>query len=246
MSKYFDKIVYVLVIVLCCYFGYQTRVVSVKAQQEYINNFENSLKVEKEKGKPFSLALQPIGVLYVPDIKLTLAVFNNAGESAISKGAGLIQGTGTLKNESDNSVVTSHNGDPSSDLFINLPKLKVGNKFYMKLKDGKTYEYEVIDTKEVSPVEEHKQFLKPKEGESYVTLRTCTPVGINDKRFLATGKLLGEANIVPQSTGFMLSIFEWGLLIIGLSTVVLLINSFRVDYRKKKRGVVADAKADNS
>lgn len=245
MKKHFDKIIYVLVFVLCCYFGYQTRVVAVQAQQKYIEEFENSLKVAKEEGKPFSLALQPVGVLYIPDIKLTLAVFNNAGEAAISNGAGLIQGTGTLKNEKDNSVVTSHNGDPSRDLFINLPKIKVGNKFYMKLKDGKTYEYEVIDTREVSPVEEHKQFLKPEKGDTYVTLRTCTPIGINDKRFLATGKLIGEANLVPQSSGIMLSLFEWGLLAIGLSSVVLLVNSIRVDYRRK-RGVVADAKEISS
>lgn len=244
--KHFDKIIYVIVIVLCCYFGYQTKVTSVKTQEKYIEEFEKNLTVTKEGGKSFSLALQPVGVLYVPDINLSLAVFNNSSESAISNGAGLIQGTGTLKNEKDNSVITAHNGDPSKDLFINLTKLKVGNKFYMKLKDGKTYEYEVFDTREVSPVEEYKQFLKPENGDTYVTLRTCTPIGINDKRFLATGKLIGEASIVPQGKGMMISLFEWGLIVIALGSGILLVLSIRNDIKKKKKGVVADAKADSS
>ena len=238
MFKHFDKIIYVMVIVLCCYFGYQTRVASVVAQEKYIEEFEKNLNVAKEGGKPFSLSLQPVGVLYVPDINLSLAVFNNASEAAISNGAGLIQGTGTLKNEKDNSVITAHNGDPSKDLFINLTKLRVGNKFYMKLKDGKTYEYEVIDTREVSPVEENKQFLKPENGDTYVTLRTCTPIGINDKRFLATGKLIGEASIVPQGKGLMISLFEWGLILIALSSGILLVLSIRNDYKKKKEGCI--------
>ena len=140
MSKHLDKIIYILVLLVCCYFGYQTRIASVVAQNNYISEFEKNLEIEKEEGKPFSVSLKTIGVLYVPDIKLTLAVFNNAGEAAISHGCGLIQGTGTLENNHDNSVVTSHNGDPSSDLFINLPKIKVGNKFYIKMKDGKIYE----------------------------------------------------------------------------------------------------------
>lgn len=56
------------------------------------------MTVTKEGGKSFSLALQPVGVLYVPDINLSLAVFNNSSESAISNGAGLIQGNNLLQN----------------------------------------------------------------------------------------------------------------------------------------------------
>lgn len=56
------------------------------------------MTVTKEGGKSFSLALQPVGVLYVPDINLSLAVFNNASEAAISNGAGLIQGNNLLQN----------------------------------------------------------------------------------------------------------------------------------------------------
>lgn len=88
MSKHFDKLMYVLIILACCYFGYQTRVAGVALQQQYVQEFENNLTVAKEDDKPFSLALQPVGVLYVPDVKLTIAVFNNASESAISNGAG--------------------------------------------------------------------------------------------------------------------------------------------------------------
>lgn len=83
---------------LCCYFGYQTKVTSVKTQEKYIEEFEKNLTVTKEGGKSFSLALQPVGVLHVPDINLSLAVFNNSSESAISNGAGLIQGNNLLQN----------------------------------------------------------------------------------------------------------------------------------------------------
>lgn len=230
MRKHFDKIVYVIVIAICCYFGYKTKIANVAEQKELIEQFEKQLSLPEKGNKPFSVSLRTIGVLYVPKIHLSIPIFDNAGEAAISTGCGLIQGTGTLQNNYDNSVVTSHNGDPSSDLFINVPKLVKGDKFYTKLKDGKTYEYEIIDTREVSPVDELKEFLKP-EDNSYITLRTCTPIGINSKRFLATGKLVGEAS-APTITGSTLSLFDYGLIVIALVSGALLVLSIRRDRKQ--------------
>lgn len=232
MRKWIDKVIYIAVIILCGYFGYTTKVVNVAEQKQIIQQFESNLQ-EPEKGdQPFSVSLRTIGVLYVPKIHLSIPIFDNAGEAAISSGSGLIKGTGTLQNQIENSVITSHNGDPSRDLFINVPKLSVGDRFYVKLKDGKTYQYEIIDTREVSPVGEHEQLLKP-EFDSYVTLRTCTPIGINSHRFHATGKLLGEAT-QPEIKGFTLSIFDYGLMVIGSFSFLLLISSFYQDKKSNR------------
>ena len=120
--KHIDKLVYIVVILVCGYFAYQTRYVNTHIQENTIKQFEAQFDVEREK-KPFSLQdsnQTVIGVLYVPSIHLKTSIFDNAEEYAISNGAGLIRGTGTLKNEIDNSVITAHNGDPSKDKSIIL------------------------------------------------------------------------------------------------------------------------------
>lgn len=230
IKKNLSKIIYLVVILLCGYFFYHSKITEVKNQQKYIEEFEKN-EVSKAKDKPFSLALRPIGILYVPEINLIISVFDNASENSISKGAGLIRGTGTLKNEHDNSVLTSHNGDSGKDLFINVPKLKVNNKFYLKLIDKKIYEYNIINTVEVSPLDEEKNFLKPKDNETYVTLRTCTPIGINDKRFLATGNLIGEVDSIPKGK-FTLSLYEKSLIFISLISILLIILNIRKDLKQ--------------
>lgn len=225
--KHIDKLIYIVVILFCGYFSYQTRYVNVHIQENTIKQFEAQFDVEREK-KPFSLqdANQTvIGVLYVPSIHLKTSIFDNAEEYAISNGAGLIRGTGTLQNEIDNSVITAHNGDPSKDLFINIPKLKKNDEFFLKLTDGKIYKYRVFDIREVSPVGELEQLIEPTD-KSIVTLRTCTPIGINNKRFLAAGEFVSQVETEPSTSGITISLFEYGLIFISLISIILLIKSF--------------------
>ena len=88
-----------------------------------------------------------------------------------------------------------------------------------------------INTVEVSPLDEEKNFLKPKDNETYVTLRTCTPIGINDKRFLATGNLIGEVDSIPKGK-FTLSLYEKSLIFISLISILLIILDIRKDLKQ--------------
>mgnify|MGYP003584572967 FL=1 len=68
--KHIDRLVYIVVILVCGYFAYQTRYVNVHIQENTIKQFEAQFDVEREK-KPFSLQdsnQTVIGVLYIPSI----------------------------------------------------------------------------------------------------------------------------------------------------------------------------------
>lgn len=241
MRKHLDKIIFLTVISIYLYTIFEMRVTERNRQNELISKFESNFEIQEDKneGDVFSVKkalLETIGVLYVPDIDLKMAVFSNAGEAALNEGAGLIVGTGNLiPYENSNSVITSHNGDSLKDLFINVPKLKAGDHFYIKNRDSKIYKYEVFDTRDVSPINEFEKILQPKADESYVTLRTCTPIGINSHRFLATGKLIEEVETIPNSS-FTLSLFEIGLIAIAtIALILLLISIIKKDDQKENK-----------
>lgn len=242
LNKVLPRLIFLIVISIALFLFYQTRVTARQEQTKLITEFEeslnlkNNLEIKGTKNKSFSVKkslMGTIGVLYAPDIDLQIAVFNNSGQTAISEGAGLIPGTGNLNPEDrENSIITSHNGDTFKDLFMNVPRLKVGQNFYLKLKNNKIYKYEIINTQEPHANEEDKYFLTPNENENYVTLRTCTPIGVNTHRFLATGKLIEEVETIDTEPVFTLSLYEIGLLSISGIATILLLTTFKKDRRK--------------
>lgn len=231
----FSRILYIIVIIACVYFLYNTKVKSKIESSKEIEKFEQNLEIKDNKDKSVvdlsELDLNMVGVLYVPKIDLTIPVYDSTSEEALSKGVGIIEGTGDLLSENTNTVLTSHNGDSKRELFINLDKLKVGDTFYTKNEKNVISKYEVDSIKTVLPTEEENYWIK--DGNTRVTLRTCTPAGINSHRLLVSGiNVEYNSNIIPKGK-LTLSNFELSLVVIGSLSIILLLLSF-IRHRDKK------------
>ena len=70
-------------------------------------------------------------------------------------------------------------------VFLRLGELNNGDQINLK-KDGKNYNYQVSDKKEIWPSEVEK-YLKSK-NENILVLQTCTPIGTSLKRLLIFAK----------------------------------------------------------
>lgn len=212
----------IVMILVCSYFVYKIRVIDKGKQNEEILNFENLFDLDEKSNVSESL-LNMEGVLYIPSIDVKLPIYTGTEEAALVNGVGIIEGSGNINSINENPVLTAHNGLNGSTLLMNLDKMKVGNEFYTKNKEEKIRKYKVFDIKVVEPENEFKEFLKPKNKESLITLRTCTPTFINSHRLLVTGKEVDfNDNIIPESTS-VLSIYEKALIIIGVLSFIALI-----------------------
>lgn len=208
--KLFLILAYILIILALLTSGfnlYSILVETKQAQENSIDAFEASLLTDSfETTEPNSVALSLLdmeGVLYVPSIGLKIPIYKGTSEEAISEGAGLIEGTGDLKGSlGQNPIVTSHNGASFKDLFVNLPKVLEGDNFYVKNKEGEVFEYEVFQATDYLAAEEVQYIKEAKSEESFMTLRTCTPFGINSHRRHTVGRLLGEIKEgdIPEMT----------------------------------------------
>ena len=123
-----------------------------------------------------------IGTVHYPRLDIGLPVYHGTADEVISKGAGHMYGTSLpIGGPSTRSVITAHSGLPHSKLFTNLPKAKVGDTFWISVL-GEDHHYRVMETETVEPGD--TESLKIVENEDWVTLFTCTPIGVNSHRFM--------------------------------------------------------------
>jgi LPXTG-site transpeptidase (sortase) family protein len=78
--------------------------------------------------------------------------------------------------------------DPAA-AFSRLSKIRYGDEIEVNI-DGKTYKYKFIKGKTVEAND--LSILEGQRGQKYLTLFTCYPNGNNDKRFVATARLIEE------------------------------------------------------
>ena len=226
--------IYLMVLGFALFTLYSIRVIEISKQDAFVESFENSISfagaegTEKSTGA-FSVEksqLNMVGVLYVPKIDLRIAIFEGGSETVLSEGSGLIMGDLV---DGNHSIVTSHNGDSVKDLFANIPKLENGDNFYIQNTSGVINEYQVMDTREVTPDRELDKIYYPNQGDPMVVaLRTCTPIGINSHRFLASGEFVGtiEKEDIPEGN-FTLSLYEIMLISVSILAIIFIINWFR-------------------
>ncbi len=82
---------------------------------------------------------------------------------------------------STHSVLTSHSGLPSAKLFTTLLGAEIGDVFWISVL-GEDHYYRVEATETVLATDTVD--LEILEGEDWVTLFTCAPIGINSHRFM--------------------------------------------------------------
>lgn len=123
-----------------------------------------------------------IGVVTYPSLGISLPVYHGTSDRVIRKGVGHMFGTSLpVGGPSTHSLLTAHSGLPHAKLFTLLPDAKVGDQFRISVL-GEEHYYEVRSTQTVLP--DGVDFLEITEGEDWVTLFTCVPIGVNSHRFL--------------------------------------------------------------
>ncbi len=99
---------------------------------------------------------------------------------ALAKGFAPIGASGTV-------YLFAHSSLPPWEMtrlntaFLRLRELKLGDSIKL-FKNGKEYDYKVVDKKEVNPNE--TRFLYNQDGKDQLILQTCTPLGTDWRRLL--------------------------------------------------------------
>ena len=126
-----------------------------------------------------------LGYITIPKIDLNLPIYEGTGADVLTHGVGhLPQTSYPLGGESTHSALSGHRGMAEAELFTNLDKLEIGDKFYLHVLD-EVLAYRVDQILTVEP--DQVEALDTVEGEDLCTLVTCTPIGINSHRLLVRG-----------------------------------------------------------
>ncbi len=133
-----------------------------------------------------------MGYVTIPSIGVELPIYHGTSSSALSAGAGHLEGSSLpIGGESTHAVISAHRGLPSSRLFTDLDQVVEGDTFTVTVLDTVlTYEVDLITIVEPEEVEG----LYIEEGQDYCTLLTCTPYGINTERLLVRGHRIANAD----------------------------------------------------
>lgn len=118
-------------------------------------------------------------------------MYHGTSEEVISSGIGHMYGT---SRPSTRAVLTAHSGLPRAELFTPLHNAEVGQTFWISVL-GEDHHYRVESIETVEPGE--TESLEIIEGEDWVTLFTCTPVGVNSHRLLVHAIRIDA----PESSG---------------------------------------------
>lgn len=222
----------------------QDRFIQKNNTEQLIEDF---FAVEK-KGDIADTVLEMQGVLYIPNIDVKLPVYTDTSEHALSRGIGIIRGSGKLTPEPNTiPILTSHNGSNTSRLLVNLEKVKQGDFFYSKTEDNVVRKYEVVDIREIEPINELDNMYRPNDGNSYLAIRTCTPVNVNTHRLIVTGQEV-EFDYMPEPE-LVFSQYEMVMFSIGTIALILLMISFVVDYKEVRHEATKkniDSNIDNN
>lgn len=199
---------------------------------------------------------EKIGVIQYPALNIELPIYAGTGEDILQRAAGHLEGTSLpIGGNSTHAVITAHSGLPEVRLFTDLHDAKIGDKFYVH-NFKEILAYQVDDISKISPEDFSHLLIAP--GHDYVTLLTCTPVGINSHRLLVRGHRVPyvpaaeEQIIAENATNFRYRYLFYGSIALILFLLLLLFilhtRQKRLERRmkmleaQKEQGGAADAK----
>lgn len=126
-----------------------------------------------------------MGYIEIPKIDLYLPIYHGTSDAVLQKYIGHIDGSSLpVGGEGVHTILSGHSGLPSADLFTDIDRLAIGDRFIIHvLNEEIVYQVDQVET--VLP--EQLAALRFEEGRDYCTLMTCTPYGINTHRLLVRG-----------------------------------------------------------
>lgn len=176
-----------------------------------------------------------IGTVNYPEVDIALPMYHGTSNEVISKGVGHMYGTSLpIGGPGTRSVLTAHSGLPHAKLFTGLHKAEVGDIFWISVL-GEDHYYEVREIETILPNE--TKSLKIIDGEDWVTLFTCTPVGVNSHRLMVHAERIDaptdSSDQVIGGDGITAGFPWWLVMFIGGSALVALIL-FMPSKKKRK------------
>ena len=127
-----------------------------------------------------------MGYVEIPSIGVFLPIYHGVSNDILMKGVGHLPETSMpVGGSSTHAVLAGHSGMSRARLFTDLTKLNAGDVFYIHVYD-RTLTYTVDQVKKTVPTDTSD--LQIVDGEDYVTLVTCVPVGVNSHRLLVRGR----------------------------------------------------------
>ena len=169
------------------------KMVTSNKQNEVLESFENQLKEDNtnnESHEDVNLdsinGYTPIAIMEIPSIRLKQPVVEGVTEDVIKYFLGKFPES-AMPGEVGNFSVAGHRVSDFTDAFINLYKVKPGDKVIGTTKSGK-YTYEVDESFIVEP--EQVEVLDTADYEK-ITLITCT-IG-SKRRVIVTGRLIDKS-----------------------------------------------------
>lgn len=126
------------------------------------------------------------GRIKIPSIDVDIPIFHTSSDEVLLKGAGHMEETPLPVGGSGvHSAITAHRGLATSKLFTDLDKVKLGDEFTVEVL-GEALTYKIDEIRVVEPNE--TAWLREQTDRDLVTLVTCSPLGINTHRIVATGE----------------------------------------------------------
>lgn len=170
-----------------------------------------------------------MAILTIPKIGLQdEPIYHGVSSAVLDRGLGhMAQTSIPIGGPSTHAAISGHSSESNEKVFAKLEQLKLGDNFYIGIL-GKTHKYRVNQIRTVLPNDVKN--LEIQKGKDYVTLITCTPIGINSHRLLIRGER------VPMN-GMEKNKFQPTMLAI-IALVALIIVSLLLLYLwwKKRKG----------
>ena len=142
--------------------------------------------VDKDLSRSLNSKSDIMCYVELPSLDIYLPVFYGTEEKTLLKGCGWLENTSLpIGGIDSHCVISGHTGLPNAEMFTKLDQMKKGDMFYIHVLDT-VLAYRVDNIESVNP--NRVDLLAIIEGEDHVTLLTCTPYGINDKRLLVRGE----------------------------------------------------------
>lgn len=202
-----------------------------------VDPFANSATKKKNKNSVdvAEAELKPVAALSIPKIKEVLPVYMGTSQTALDNGIGVLENTSLpTGGKGKHSVLTGHSGLSLNRLFTDLPKLKKGDKFYIKV-NKEIHAYQVDQIKKVLP--NNLKYFKVDPNQDYVTLVTCTPLFQNTHRLLVRGHRVPYHAENINADGGLTSLGKAAIVAIVVTSAMALFYCFTHRKNRKKKKV---------
>ena len=185
-----------------------------------------------------------MGYIDIPKVNIKLPIYHGVEDSVLQNGVGHVRESSLpIGTNNQNSLLMGHTGLPTSKIFTNLEKVKIGDYFKIIILDNDLY-YKVYNIEVIEP-ENLIDKLYIEEGRDLVILVTCTPYGVNSHRLVIQAERTEEPPLEPtiitkNNIGFYI-----GIIVIFIILLILLYLLIR-KIKNRKNKVINANNVDNN